>query len=274
MTLKVIDHVQQGEDRSTSYFKTKKNYLALLKVFLEQLQEIEVAFHDLSKAKDLSQVTGIWLDYIGRIIGEERKGRGDEDYRAGLNLRIAVNTSDGTPPVIYEIVKTFTQSDKVRLAEGILSWGQVILNGTKTVNSNLYNLLEEIKPVTSAVLIMQDTDNKCFFPAWEYVKTSLDVFETFNGTVSETLELVLTEYATPIPLYVSQTGEQDSYDPDTIENSFLFWEEMSNLMLSDGTDLVLQVTPSTTTVLEVYGLEEQDRDSVLLPWEINETTKG
>ena len=123
MTIEYIDHVTVGQERAVTYFKTKENFLKLLEIYLNQLQDLEEKLTELANIKDVDTVTGIWLDYLGKILGEDRDNATDEAYRSNLKLRIAINTSDGTAPVLREIVKTYTDSDKVRIAQGIYSYG-------------------------------------------------------------------------------------------------------------------------------------------------------
>ncbi len=273
MALTKIDHVSLGQDRPTSYLKTKENFTKLLGIFLEQLQEIEEAFHTLAEIKDLSSVEGVWLDYLGRILGEDRASRADEVYRVALQLRVAINTSDGTPSSVSSIVKTFTKSDRVRLAEGVLSWGQIIVDGTTNTDKSLYTLVEEIKPVTTGILIVQDTESSCFFPAWETSVTPLELFEVFNGTVSESLELVLTALADPVPLYVSLTGETNNIDSDTEEKGFLGWDNEDIFLFSTGEAFEVS-TPSGLELFTVEGATTSTSTEVYLPWEIDENTEG
>lgn len=267
--LSYIDHTTRGVERTVTYFKSKENYIRLLEIFLEELQEVEEAFNDLSKIKDVDSVVGIWLDYIGKIVGEPRKSREDEEYRLALQLKISINTSEGTAPAIREIISTYTKSDKLRLAEGIVSWGHLIFNGVENSGSDLLKLLQDIIPVTTSMVVMQDTENKCFFPAWELRLSSLEVFEVFDGTVTETLNLVLTEGGPPSPFFVSLDGVVDGYDQDTEDNCFLEWESPVDFRLHNGELLELKLTPtSDPEPFRVNGVVECTVDEVLAPWEI------
>lgn len=243
MSTEKIDHVSEGLGRALTFFNDKEDYKALLEIFLNSVQEVEDAFAELSTIKDLSTVTGIWLDYLGSILGEDRNGIADEQYRANLKLRIAINTSDGTAPVIQEIIRTYTDSDFVRIATGVLSYGQLILNGITNVNSPLYYLVEDIVAVTTKVLILQDTEQKSFFPSWETQLKALDAFYLEDGLGGqEIFELTLSPELPPSPYYATLNGDLLSLDQDTINAYQLEWED-----------------PDIT-------------NSTLLPWEIDETT--
>jgi hypothetical protein len=47
--------------------------------------------------------SGVWLDYLGEIVGEPRKGRLDADYRRYIRIRILVNRSEGKLGDFYAI---------------------------------------------------------------------------------------------------------------------------------------------------------------------------
>lgn len=271
MAIKPIEHVEIGLDRTTYYFKTKEDYLKLLKMFLVELEEVSDALTELSKIKDLDTVTGVWLDYIGKIVGEQRRGREDSLYRKALQLRIAINTSDGTAPVIYEILKTYTESDKIRVAEGILSYGQIILNGTENVDLSLWELIQEIQPATVRALVLQDTDNKCFFPAYEWKIANIERFEVVTDTVTETLELVLSLLTPPVPFFVSTTDEEATYDPDTEGMQFLEWEDVEYFYLNTG-EIFEVVIDGEVKPFSVEIGSTEPANKVLLPWEITDET--
>lgn len=274
MTISKLDHVEQGLGRLTSVFSESENLKSFLAAFLRQLEEVEESLIDLSKQKDLTNITGVWLDYIGYIVGEDRAGREDEEYRQALQLKIAINKSDGTPPVVMDIVKTYTESDSVRIAEGILSFGQIIFNGEKNADKTLWELVQDIKPVTTNIVIMQDTEDKCFFPAWEDSISGSELFNAVISTgISETLALVL-GVGSESELFLNLEGESVVYDPDTVGRQILEWEDIDNFTFFDGTDefqLDVQLNTTTTETLFMEGVNAAVQNTTLLPWEIDAT---
>lgn len=268
MFIQEIDHITSGVSNLTSVFDNSDNVKKLLEVILEPLQEIEKVLIDLSNQKDIDTVEGIWLDYIGEIVGEKRNGRNDEDYRKALLLRVIVNKADGTPDSVYKVVKTYTESDKVRIAEGIMSWGHIIYDGSVNSDSSLYHLIQEVKPVTTNMVIMEDIGGACFLPTWELTLQNLSEFQVFDGTVSSGLELVLSATETTT-LFVNILGGIQTYDPDTpFERSVLEWEEPENFELYNGEPLELQVDINTVSDLVVAGVINSITGETLLPWEV------
>lgn len=271
MSLETIDHISIGKERAISYFQSKENYLNLLEIFLREIQEVEDAFIELAQMKDLNTVTGVWLDYLGSILGEERDGLGDDVYRANLKLRVAINTSDGTTPVLQEILRTYTESDFIRFAQGVLSYGQVIFNGTSNATRNLYELVQDIIPVTTRVILLQNTDENCFFPAWETEIANLDAFFLEDGVGGKSLfELTLTETAAPSPFFVTLDGELSGVDQDTGGDHFFEWEDnpTTQLLFTDYVGLELNVGEP----LELLTSGSNIENTRLFPWEINENS--
>jgi hypothetical protein len=70
-----------------------------------QLQEIETMFVSLIVDMALPNAIGEQLDLIGRIVGEGRKGRSDDDYRVALGARIIINRSNGSVEDIIAVLK-------------------------------------------------------------------------------------------------------------------------------------------------------------------------
>lgn len=68
------------------------------------IQELEDVLWDLLTLRHLSSATGKQLDGLGEIVGEPRGSTDDEVYRDGLYLKLLINTSEGTPERIIEIV--------------------------------------------------------------------------------------------------------------------------------------------------------------------------
>lgn len=272
MTIERIDHVSQGQDRATSYFQNKENFLKLLEIFLNKTQEVEDAFIELANVKDLDTVTGVWLDYVGSFIGEERDGLDDDSYRAKLQLRIAINTSDGTNSSVRNVVRLYTNSDSVRIAEGIYSYGQILFDGESNAAGYLYDTVEDVTPVGSKLLTAQNTNKQCITPAWEVSTVSVDLFYIETGSGQDTLDLVLSPYSEPSSLYVTTDGGEVSVDEDTDSNAVLAWELDDLFLLSSREIFEISLDGVTSEPLYVSGTEGEVEGESLLPWEINEDT--
>lgn len=82
------------------------NLNAILAALLRPLQVVENVFFDVIRARLLGHATGTQLDAIGRLVGEDRLGRlDDEVYRKAIRLRITVNGSSGRPEDLIKITR-------------------------------------------------------------------------------------------------------------------------------------------------------------------------
>ncbi len=91
------------------------NLNALLSVFLRQIQKAEDALKAVIMTRFIGFAVGVQLDAIGRLVGEARLGRTDDDvYRKAIRLRIFVNGSSGRPEDIIQIARLWTGIQIIR----------------------------------------------------------------------------------------------------------------------------------------------------------------
>lgn len=166
MTLETIDHTEKALSRIIDDLK-RDDFEKFVAVYTEEIQELEDALIDLADQKNLDVITGIWLDFLGKLIGEPRSGRTDEPYRSALRVKIAVNTSDGTPNKIISLVRQYTSSENVRLTEGTIAWATLFFNGTENIDQTLHQMVEEIKPAATRWILHSDIDDNSLDAAWE-----------------------------------------------------------------------------------------------------------
>lgn len=111
------NHVSEAIDNLISQFKDKPNFQAFVTSLVNQVQELEVALNDLITERTLETAVGEQLDGIGEILGEDRQGRNDDDYRTALRARILLNVGSGTPEEIVELVSYLTDDKSNELTE-------------------------------------------------------------------------------------------------------------------------------------------------------------
>ena len=118
MDISIIDHRKEGYDRLLEVFKDKPNIASIIEVYFKQGDDLERAIHEVLNSRHLSDidtVVGVQLDIIGSMVGEDRTGRSDEEYREAILLRIVVNNSTSTTPYITSLLQSTTRSTKVKL---------------------------------------------------------------------------------------------------------------------------------------------------------------
>lgn len=68
---------------------------ALLAAYVAEVQALELAYWDLLTKRSPATAEGAVLDLLGKIVGQPREGRTDEQYRVWISARVMVNQSSG-----------------------------------------------------------------------------------------------------------------------------------------------------------------------------------
>jgi hypothetical protein len=77
-------------------FKGKAKLAALLASYVDQVQQLEAVLFDVLASRAIDAAEGDQLDLLGDLVGQDREGRSDSDYRIWIKARIRVNLSSGT----------------------------------------------------------------------------------------------------------------------------------------------------------------------------------
>jgi hypothetical protein len=93
----VTDHVRAAWARLIEQFRDKDSLKAFVASYIKQIQGIEDACFDLLAGRIVDDAEGELLDFLGRIVGQERLGYADDAYRALVRARVRLNVSSGTP---------------------------------------------------------------------------------------------------------------------------------------------------------------------------------
>lgn len=93
----ITDYVEQAIARLAAQYKGMPLIEGLVEAIIQPFQGIEDALVQTLNFRWVDTAIGAQLDGLGSIVGEERRGRNDDEYRLAIKLRIAINTSQGTP---------------------------------------------------------------------------------------------------------------------------------------------------------------------------------
>lgn len=127
-------------------FADSENLVKLLSIYLDQVEELNLAQQDLSNlSTDINTATGYQLDIIGNLLGAVRGGAGDDDYRNYIRFRISINTGSGTPEDVINFVKSVTSATRVRYWEHYPASLVVETNGTE-IPSNIASTVDNVSP--------------------------------------------------------------------------------------------------------------------------------
>jgi len=125
----ITDYFERAQDRLISQFKEKPNINLLLSVMVQPLQEFENVLIEVLRDRWIDTAQGVQLDGLGKILGVERQGMTDDQYRDALRLQIGINTSTGIASVIIDIVGIITQSTLVEMSEYFPACIDIYVNG-------------------------------------------------------------------------------------------------------------------------------------------------
>lgn len=92
---KITDHIEIAQGNLFSFFNASPKLRELVAIIVAEIQALENVGYDLIVKRYLVNAEGVQLDVIGLIVGEQRIGLSDDDYRALLYIVIAINHSNG-----------------------------------------------------------------------------------------------------------------------------------------------------------------------------------
>jgi len=104
---RITDHVPRALSRLAQQYRGKPKLAGTVTVLAKQIQEIEDMLFSIL-AETVDQAVGAQLDVLGRIVGEERLGDPDSNYRLRIKAGILLNVSSGTPEELLAIFRLLT----------------------------------------------------------------------------------------------------------------------------------------------------------------------
>lgn len=90
------DHVEIGFERLIDFWQDKPVVKGLLEAYTRECNKLEELFFQLLNERGIYVAVGQQLDVIGALFGEERDGKGDDEYRAAILGRVTRLNADGT----------------------------------------------------------------------------------------------------------------------------------------------------------------------------------
>lgn len=139
------------------------NIAKLVRIFVDQLQEAEDVTKDVATLRQFDYAVGQQLDNIGEIVGEERLGRDDAEYKDAIVFRIFINASNGEPETLITALRTLTQALDIRYRE--LHPAKVHMAFDATVlPGNLGTIMQGLCPAgVDLELVWSDADEPFIF---------------------------------------------------------------------------------------------------------------
>tara|TARA_R100001594_G_scaffold53735_1_gene87293 strand:- start:25537 stop:26208 length:672 start_codon:yes stop_codon:yes gene_type:complete len=213
MAIQRINQVESGLAKLLEQFKGKPHIEGILTTYLQQSQDTQTTYEEMLDERSIHTAIGVQLDMIGALVGEERFGRPDEEYRTAIFVRIAINSSNGTIPDIKQIISTLTglTNEQIRVVEHYPA-GMYIYLDTETIYSDLPDTVSKLLPVAVNLgYIGYGTDDLALVPYdTEYAEVPL-ITNINDNIITDELESLLVRKVTQAEFYerafLSETGE-------------------------------------------------------------------
>lgn len=109
----IADYEQRASRLARRLFRNAPRIDAVLRTGGRGAQQIEDMSFDALVSDNPDHATGEALDRWGRIVGEQRRGLNDRDYRRFIRARILANISPDDIDSIVEVWRVLTEPDDV-----------------------------------------------------------------------------------------------------------------------------------------------------------------
>lgn len=140
------EHVEKALARVVEQFKTSPRLNALLSLFAERDQLVDDQFWELYTERWVDTATGVQLDALGGIVGQEREGRDDATFRLWISARVVANRSNGHPDDTLRILELISAGADYSLEETPPAAYLVNTSDLSIDPQSIFNLLTLAKP--------------------------------------------------------------------------------------------------------------------------------
>lgn len=142
-----LEHAEQAVGHLIEFFRRGPRNQLLVAAVMEQVQELEDQLWALANAFDLDDAVGDQLDILGRLNGEPRGNRTDDEYRAAIRVRILVNRSDGQVEQLIDILDAIDPTCTVHVAEGYPASLSISVDNISTGTfADVNRMMQQAKP--------------------------------------------------------------------------------------------------------------------------------
>ncbi len=171
-------HVSDAQEKTLGQFEFSSLLNAFLEMYGNEALALEALFFELKKALNPAEVSGMHLDLIGKIVGQDRMGLEDEPYRVWLTARLAINKASGLWPELTAVLNALGYTDRTYYEYYPASVVITLGNVTDAAAAAAYGVINEMR--SAGVKIDVVYNNYAFS----------DVF-TFGTSAEETIDALL-----------------------------------------------------------------------------------
>lgn len=179
MSLETFELDKLMQQYSISQFRNIPEYVKICEAFTVGLGTIQDTVNYLSDVLDIDKANGIWLDYIGALVGETRSeyvnledyfcvnsedinvskffyfpnsinnsssSLSDELFRGQIKAKIAYNVSKGTREDLIKIIKYLVNADRVIIQKQTPMLLKISLYGKRIITNNIVERVLKVLP--------------------------------------------------------------------------------------------------------------------------------
>lgn len=110
MIAEIVNFADRQVARMLERYRNKTRTVLLVRELADSVQEVEAALWDLISRTAIDTADGVWLEGLGRVVGENREGATDTEFRRFIRARIRANRSAGTVEDIIGVLTAWNGS--------------------------------------------------------------------------------------------------------------------------------------------------------------------
>lgn len=141
-----LEIARTAVNRLTNQFQGSEKLKNVVFAITYEMTKIDKTLADMKTQRWVDTAIGKQLDGAGYIVGEDRKGRDDDAYRAAIRFRIFVNVSKGTRLDLIRGLKFLTQPDDSQYLEQYPATAMLFTNGP-VITPDIHDVIQDISPV-------------------------------------------------------------------------------------------------------------------------------
>jgi hypothetical protein len=139
-------------------FEDSPNINKVVYVGVDPLQKAEIIANQLGQSRNLDTAYGYALDIAGEILGVDRQGLSDDEYRKLLKLWTFLNGSSGEPESLITALRTFTNATTIHYYESYPAKVYMEFTTIFTPPLNLLKLLQKLAVAGVKILLAWSND--------------------------------------------------------------------------------------------------------------------
>lgn len=166
----IIDFIARARGRMLQQFKREEapNLDKLLQVLIAEIQEAENELYELRVLRSVSTASGEQLDVLGDLVGIDRNGLSDIDFRNEIFLQIAINNGGGQEPVLSALLSNLTDATVIDIWEIFPAGLDIFINSDDLSLSTIQSLRRAIAATVSLQFAYTDGGDPFAFDGDSY----------------------------------------------------------------------------------------------------------